>query len=513
MRFEPHTLPLAPCLRLAMIIMMLHSIHSSAAAQPVHSQLWGEAGELWQPESRLPDFSHAGYRRGEAPLPQVPVVANVRDFGATGDGETDDSAAIKRAIAEAGEGAIFFPPGRYLITDILEITRGNIVLRGAGPDQTVLYFPTPLNDIRPNMGATTGGQPTSNYSWSGGFVWVRGNYGSSDLAEITAPARRGDTTLTVSTTDRLTIGQNIEIFQQDDQENSLAAHLYAGDPGGMAQLRARTRVSLVARITAIDGQRITLDRPLRFDIEQRWQPKVRRFQPTVTDVGIEHMSFEFPVQPYAGHFTELGHNAIAFTQVADCWARDIVINHSDSGLFVAARFCTVDGVIFNSDRPPDRGGNTGHHGIYISGDDNLFTRFQFNTRFIHDITVSHCAGNVISAGRGVDLCFDHHKRAPYANLFTDIDLGAGARMYRSGGGADLGRHSAAWTTFWNIRAQRPQSWPPGNFAPDLINFVGVHTQEQPQTSERGRWIEPIDPAALAPSNLHEAQLRRRLQAR
>ena len=40
---------------------------------------------------------------------------------------------------------------------------------------------------------------------------------------------------------------------------------------------------------------------------------------------------------------------------------------------------------------------------------------------------SASAGNVVAGGRGLDLCFDHHKYAPHANLFTDLDLGQGSR--------------------------------------------------------------------------------------
>ena len=41
------------------------------ADSPQHSLLWGRDGERWQPDSRLPDFSYAGYYRGEKPLPTL----------------------------------------------------------------------------------------------------------------------------------------------------------------------------------------------------------------------------------------------------------------------------------------------------------------------------------------------------------------------------------------------------------------------------------------------------------
>ena len=47
------------------------------------------------------------------------------------------------------------------------------------------------------MGATTTGQPTSNYSWSGGIFWAKGRWDEKTLAKVTAPARRGETALIV----------------------------------------------------------------------------------------------------------------------------------------------------------------------------------------------------------------------------------------------------------------------------------------------------------------------------
>jgi hypothetical protein len=219
------------------------------------------------------------------------------------------------------------------------------------------------------------------------------------------------------------------------------------------------------------------------------------------------------VQRYEGHFTELGHNALALTNVANCWVRNLRIVHSDSGIFTRSRFSTFANIVYISERQPEQSRQaTGHHGASFSGHDNVFTGFDFRTRFMHDITVtSQASGNVFSGGRGVDMCFDHHKRAPFANLFTDIDLGAGTRMYQSGGGADLRLHSAAWTTFWNVRAERPQRWPRRSFGPDLMNLVAVTTREPQVIEPNGKWLEVIDPQAIRPQNLHHAQLERRLR--
>jgi len=495
----------------AVVTLCLGDIRSALAAE--YSQLWGRRGELWRAEGRLPDFSYAGYRRAEEPLPVVEVAADVTRFGADGSDTADDTEAFRRAIAAADRGAIFIPAGRYVITDIVEIRKPGIVLRGAGPEKTVLYFPEDLEDIRPNMGQTTSGRPTSNYSWSGGFFWVKGDSKGEQLAKVTEPAARGDRTLTVDRPERLKPEAAIRIVLSDDEELSLVEHLYAGDTGPTAKLETRhRRTGFVARVAKVDGRRVTIDRPLPFDVRMAWQPAVRSFSPDVTEVGIEAVGFEFPNEPYAGHFTERGANAIALGDVSDCWVRDVRIHNSDSGIFVTGRFCTIDGVVLTSERQRDRGRNsTGHHGIQVTGDDNLVRNFDFRTRFIHDLTVAHCHGNVFCDGKGEDLSLDHHKYAPYANLFANLDAGGGTQLWVCGGGAALGKNCAAWGTFWNIRADRPLGWPPGRFCPDLVNLVGLSTEQPSVLEPEGRWFEAIVPEELEPQNIWRAQRARRLQ--
>ena len=485
----------------------------TATASAQTSDLWGVNGEGWNPRSRLPDFSYAGYHSGEAPLPEVAPGVSVKDFGARGDGETDDTAAFLKALATVKSGAIEVPAGRYRITDILEIKRSHIVLRGAGPERSILFFPRPLNTIKPNWGATTTGRTTSEYSWSGGFVWFKGDLGRRALAQVTSPAQRGDTRIRVSTSDKLQVGQRVEIVETDTPENSLAASLYSGDAGDTSKLLGTTRASIVSRIVKISGNEIELERPLRFDIKLEWQPRVMTFAPTVSESGVESLAFEFPITPYAGHFTELGSNAVAFSGVADCWARNLRIVNADSGIFANGYFCTIQRVLYESAREPDRiSGSTGHHGFGFEGEDNLFTDFEFRTQFIHDITVDHNAsGNVSAHGRGVDLCFDHHRRAVNENLFTDIDAGAGTHLWRSGGGDALGKHAAARNTFWNIRTTRSQNYPPADFSASSINIVGIFTQQASEKNANGRWFEAIPPEKITPPDIHAAQLARRLK--
>ena len=131
---------------------------------------------------------------------------NVKDYGAVGDGTTDDTAAIQAAIDEfqgAGKGGIvYMPPGRYKITSNLTITwphatsedSGNeVALRGAGSGLTILL------DYRTSV--STGGCVSYDfsgyteaqvgyrylYTWIGGFSIIKKVNYTTITGDIIAP--------------------------------------------------------------------------------------------------------------------------------------------------------------------------------------------------------------------------------------------------------------------------------------------------------------------------------------
>jgi hypothetical protein len=65
---------------------------------------------------------------------------NVRDFGAAGDGVTDDATAIQNAIDAAGlvNGTVYFPSGIYKTTSQLVVDTDGVGLGGAGAYATTL---------------------------------------------------------------------------------------------------------------------------------------------------------------------------------------------------------------------------------------------------------------------------------------------------------------------------------------------------------------------------------------
>ena len=116
--------------------------------QSAESQLWRDF--VNGNRAKLPDFSYAGYNRGETRIPDVNwQVYNVVDYGANPSPNTPGSKdlnAIKKALravpADQG-GVIFFPEGIYDIgnsssqsaDNVIHFKRGRIVWKGEGKDK------------------------------------------------------------------------------------------------------------------------------------------------------------------------------------------------------------------------------------------------------------------------------------------------------------------------------------------------------------------------------------------
>jgi pectate lyase-like protein len=500
------------CVALAVGLLL---VFDAAPANAPTSVLWGQNGELWTPQSRLPDFSFAGYHSGNDPIPDVPVKANVKSFGAVGDGETDDSQAFLNAVASVSNGAVFMPAGRYKIGQVVKINNSNIVLRGAGQGSTVLYFPKSLLEI---LGRSTSLFGHNGYwCWAGGLIWCGpGQDDGVKLASVVAPALRGDQTLTLSSTAGIAAGTTVRLVEHE-KNGSLGRYLHAGyaDAGTCVMDATGGKfIDFASNVKSVSGSTITLERPLRADVRLDWQPEVFSYLPTLQEIGIENLTIEFPKSQYGGHvFQEPGYNGIYLDAVSNSWVRNVTIIDADSGIvtapsakpFAIGRFCTLEGI-----RLEVHWRNkalSGHHGIALeSPHDYLVSNFTVDTQFVHDLTVDTFAnGNVFSEGKGIDVNFDHHRAVPFENLFTNIDVGSGSRLWKNGGSECAGPNSGARETLWRIQATSPQSYP--NYP--QLNIVGMTAW--PASKSDLTWIEPIPPPSLVPVNIHLAQLSRRLK--
>jgi len=496
-----------------------------ASSSPcAYSSLWGAAGERWEPAGRLPDFSYAGYHAGEARLPSPPARWNLkRDFLAKGDGRTDDTQALLNAVRSIKGGVLYIPKGTYVISKRVDITRGNLILRGAGPKETVLYFPNSLTDL---FGNTFNGAGQSSWSFRPGLINVTGTdpiTPEARLASVTAPAKRGDKSLTLSAPIAVKRGEWIRLVESDPPKGEAAAgslirHLY-GDimPPGPGLIGTPRVVRFLSRVKSVAGNQIELERHLPYDVRAEWNPEIHRFAPSVREFGVEHLSLHFPWTTYPGHFKEKGYNGLFLQNVAQSWVDDVEIQNSDFGIDLnSTNFCTVSNVTLSTSA--DRGaaaearGMSGHHGIDVShGTENLVTDFDVRTRLVHDVSVEwYALHTVFAKGRGVDLNMDHHREANYSSLFSRIDCGACTRPFDSGGSGDRGAHAGAYSTYWNIRAAGPLKLPPADFG-SLLNFIGVGGSDAGRDSSSRWMVERFATTSLCPTELQEVMRANRLR--
>ena len=97
------------------------------------------------------------------PLPSMDTWVNLKTVGAKGDGVTDDTAAIKDAIAKYP--VIYLPQGKYKVTDTITLA-ANTVLVGLNPITTQLV----VDDNTPAFDGTPSPAPTSTAGANRGFT-------------------------------------------------------------------------------------------------------------------------------------------------------------------------------------------------------------------------------------------------------------------------------------------------------------------------------------------------------
>ncbi len=109
--------------------------HTSAGALKIRTD--GTLSSYYQkPSSGIPKSDLAS--AVQTSLNTASAVYDVKAYGATGDGSTNDTSAIQSAInAAAGGGVVLFPTGTYLITSTLTVNHDSIVLTGSGASSII----------------------------------------------------------------------------------------------------------------------------------------------------------------------------------------------------------------------------------------------------------------------------------------------------------------------------------------------------------------------------------------
>lgn len=219
------------------------------------------------------------------------ICANaVTGYGAKGDGVTDDTSAIQKAINACPAGqVVYVPAGTYRLNSQLTITKG-IVLRGAGPSATLFK---------------------TYAAWHGIQV---GDWPSNPVAvNVSGSPAKGATTLTVSGT-APAVGDYVVIDQINDGNEVVNVDDQSRDNGTRS-------LSQITKVTAVSGSSVTISPGLYHSYSASQSPQLWKINQGVamtTYAGLEDLYIE-RISPTG---TE-GYSNIKILACAYCWVRNV----------------------------------------------------------------------------------------------------------------------------------------------------------------------------------------------
>jgi hypothetical protein len=443
----------------------------------------------FETDKLIQDFSYAGYRMGEAPVPDVagPVYDVTQPpYGADASGATDATTAIQTAInaaQSAGGGVVCLPAGLYRVSPqgsaayALRMNASGVVLRGAGVGQSFLLN-TSTNMRGKAVIALEGASSASLYAVGAGSTTLR--------SDLLGPAH----VLPVSSTSGFAVGQWV-VVRADCTDAWISEH---GEPGWLGYGGSLRGPAYFRRVVAVDGAAgtLTVDAPTRYALKTRDNARVVRLGTSpVAEVGLEDFSIGNVQHPGTGWGEEDYENPakaaydthasylVRATRIRDAWIRRVETFQAAGNTFtchllsngILLSDCSRVTVSEVHMQRPQYGGGGGNGYMYRlqNACDALVVQCR-STFARHGFVLSHMgsSGNVFhrcvdsvtgrqtgdtgsqtTSGSGSD----HHMHFSHSNL---IDAGTGdsswwEARYRPYGTAPLHDLTSAHTVFWNMQ--------------------------------------------------------------
>lgn len=274
----------------------------------------------------ITDFSHAGYKNGEADLPVIPVVKTIQPV------DGDDTQSIQAALDEVAartpdangyRGALLLEAGVYQVAGQLFIRESGMVLRGVGQgstiaENTIIIGVGNVPELRDLIVVGDPGSP----GWSLERPGTR-----SVVVSPFVPA--GSRSLEVAAAELYRVGDQVII----DQPSTAAwlATIGFGDTASDDPWRpgdidiAYNRV--ITDVNIPEGK-ITLDAPIHDHLERSLaQATIYALNApnTVRETGIENLRIEIAT---AGPLDEAHARTVIYLEaVEDCWIKDVTGLH------------------------------------------------------------------------------------------------------------------------------------------------------------------------------------------
>ncbi len=304
--------------------------------------------------NRIPDFSHAGYKNGEAELPVLPVVLEIGAI--PGDNTAHIQAAIDSVSSlpldsNGHRGALLLKAGLYPLHGVLKIKQSGVVLRGSGEggDSTSTIVLGKGTDRRTLI--EIGGKDVSK--WRAEVSGSRQN-----ISSLYIPA--GSRTFEVADASKYSVGDNI-VIRHPSTSKWLAAVDYGGTAGDVLWKPGEIDMYFNLFITRIEGNKIKVNAPIYHELDRSLSQSyvwIYTRDGLITETGIENLRIDIET---AGP-TDENHpwDGIEFEGVEDSWAKNVSVLHfGKSGFYLkgATRTSILDCSAIEPHsvvEPPDR---------------------------------------------------------------------------------------------------------------------------------------------------------------
>ncbi|CAA9209997.1 MAG: hypothetical protein AVDCRST_MAG77-1998 [uncultured Chloroflexi bacterium] len=401
------------------------------------------------------------------PRGSVPEVDFKAEFGAAGDGATDDAPAFARLSEAVNTGkvapgsVIFLPQGGYRVPGNTTVSvRRPVVLRGAGPGQTVLrleYTQQRSTFLRVQGDGVYQAHSTSLYDGrQEANRYPNGPFAAVEIGQ--GSPKRGDVAVTVDRPELFKAGDNVYLLCDD-----------YGDETTYTAKNKRFRHYLLKQylaVTRVDGNSVAFDTPLRHDFAGA-APRLYRWQP-VPRFGIEHLSIE-DRSTIADTEASNTFKAISFDGVVDGWVWDVhFLDNTSIPLSVGkSRRVVVSECVFDRARHVGGGGNGYLPELYYS--DDCLVEYSTSVQGRHAlITNWSCWGNVFRFNRvsGTPNT-ETHGEYNVENLYLRNDA-RGSRMEVGGGGTTVHAHDGPFNELRENYARAIRILKPADRANRLI---------------------------------------------
>ncbi len=522
--------------------------------------------ETLKKEVFIPDFSYAGYKNGLQELSSAKgVIIDVATFGAIPNDNQDDSTAIQGAFDAANKikkpVIIRFESGAYRITSVLKINRSNFVLQGQGAGilGTELHFPRPLRHVdrstsldelrtyirrldkrqkEPDLNVN---EYFSEYSWSGGFIWIQApnTRPAPYLEEFDPPIDvlsevssgvRGENQFTVADTGAISPGQIIQLqwLNRAGQGSGILKAIY-GEQHALAgshhwTFEDRPLVRQTVRVTSIEGDKVTIADALLHDIDDTVPAQVAAWSGLV-NIGIEDMHLSFPDSPSFGHHLEEGYNGIYFTSAFDSWARNLKITNADSALLsYNSANLTFENIVTDGNR-------TAHYAVHMGNVHNVIAKnLRVLNRVRHSLTFNTQSTKCVYQNAEVFIApvLDQHAGANHQNLFDAVTLHAPVRerdgkkaiaIYDGSGAGYWQPGHGGYNTTWNLKILVSGGAHPGDKVVlegvdegPMAIIVGIHGNREFEIDYRpAPLVSILNTKVKETPSLYDHQLGERLQ--